>query len=57
MIKAVDHDMSKLRKSLIKNALANYPDAKLDDSDIDFLVKETKSDTEFVKATIKEIKG
>jgi len=57
MIKAVDHDMNKLRKSLIKNALANYPDAKLDDSDIDFLVKETKSDTEFVKATIKEIKG
>lgn len=57
MIKAVDHDMNKLRKSLIKNALANYSDAKLDDSDIDFLVKETKSDTEFVKATIKEIKG
>ena len=57
MIKAVDHDMNKLRKSLIKNALANYPNAKLDDSDIDFLVKETKSDTEFVKATIKEIKG
>ena len=57
MIKVVDHDMNKLRKSLIKNALANYPDAKLDDSDIDFLVKETKSDTEFVKATIKEIKG
>lgn len=57
MIKVVDHDMNKLRKSLIKNALANYPDAKLDDSDIDFLAKETKSDTEFVKATIKEIKG
>ena len=41
----------------LAKALANYPDAKLDDSDIDFLVKETKSDTEFVKATIKEIKG
>jgi len=57
MIKVVDHDVNKLRKSLIKNALSNYPDAKLDDSDIDFLVKETKSDTEFVKVTIKEIKG
>ena len=49
--------MSKLRKSLIKNTLANYPDAKLDDADIDFLAKETKSDNSFVLETIKEIKA
>ncbi len=57
LIKAIDHDMSKLRKSLIKNTLANYPDAKLDDADIDFLAKETKSDNSFVLETIKEIKA
>ncbi len=57
MIKAVDHDMNKLRKSLIKNALANYPDAELNDIDIDFLAKEVKSDNAFVLETIKEIKG
>lgn len=54
-IKAVEHDMQKLRKSLIKNALSNYDISDPSEQDIEFLAIETKSTTEFVKSTISEI--
>lgn len=53
-IKVVDQDMDKLRKSLIKNAIAGgkVPNA----ADLDYLAKETGSDIEFVKAALEELK-
>ena len=52
-IKVVDQDMDKLRKSLIKNAIAGgiVPTAE----DIDYLAKETNSDVEFVKEALEEL--
>lgn len=51
MIKAVDIDLEKTRISLIKNALATYnvKPNEVNDSDIEFLAKETKTNTDFVK--------
>ncbi len=54
LIKAVDMDMSKLRKSLIKTAIESTGKTPTDE-DIEFLAKETKTDVEFVKNTIAEI--
>ncbi len=53
-IKVTDQDMVKLRKSLIKNALAGgiVPT----EEDIEYLAKETNSDVEFVKKALEEIK-
>lgn len=52
LIKAVDFDMDKLRKSLIKNAIAQFPDVVISDSDLEFLAKETKTSVEFVKSAL-----
>ncbi len=54
-IKAKDMDMSKLRKSLIKNAIENTGKTP-DEADIEFLAKETKTDVDFVKAALAELK-
>ena len=55
LIKAKDLDMAKLRKSLIKNAIENTGKTPTPE-DIEFLAKETKSDVDFVKATLAELK-
>lgn len=55
LIKAKDLDMAKLRKSLIKNAIENTGKTPTPE-DIEFLAKETKSDVDFVKATLEELK-
>ncbi len=49
-IKAVDIDLDKVRKSLIKNALVTYDikATEVCDNDIDFLAKETKTDAKYV---------
>lgn len=57
LIRAVDQDVDKLRKSLIKNALANYDVKEPTAEDIEFLAKETKMDTGFVKTVIQEIRA
>ena len=55
LIKAKDLDIAKLRRSLIKNAIENTGKTP-DEADIEFLAKETKSDVDFVKATLAELK-
>ncbi len=51
MIKAQDADLNHMRRSLIKNALANY-DVTPNDADIEFLAEETNTDKEYVKKII-----
>lgn len=50
LIKTVDLDMNKLKKSYIKNAVANVE--KVSVKDIQFLAEDTKASTEFVEAAI-----
>ncbi|WP_425447006.1 2-amino-4-oxopentanoate thiolase subunit OrtB [Dethiothermospora halolimnae] len=54
-IKAVDLDLNKIKRSLIKNCVKKNPDIKFEDSDIEYLVIETKTDEEFVRNTLKEL--
>lgn len=51
LIKAQDASVEGMRKSLIKNALANY-NVVPNDVDIEFLAEETKTDAEYVKNII-----
>lgn len=51
LIKVNDADVIGMRKSLIKNALANY-NVTPTEADFEFLAKETNSNIEFVKNTI-----
>ena len=53
-IQAQDLDMSSLRRSLIKNALGGRAVLPSDD-DLVFLAMETRSDTAFVRDTIKQL--
>jgi len=55
LINAVDLDMVKIRKSLIKNALKNFKVKEVSDQDVEFLVEETNMNEEFVRETIKEL--
>lgn len=55
LIKATDMDMDKLRKSVIKNALATKPIDTLSASDIHFLMQETKSSEAYVKSALDEL--
>lgn len=55
LIQAVDLDMTKIRKSVVKNAVANNNATSVSKADIDFLVAETKMDEQFVKETLKEL--
>lgn len=54
-IKAVELDLDKTRRSLIKNALATYK-VEPTEADIVFLAEETKSTVEYVKAVLAEMK-
>lgn len=56
LIKPKDLDLNKMRKSLIKTALNTYTMDPTDE-DIVFLAEETKTDIEFVKNAITEIKS
>ena len=55
LIKATDMDMDKLRKSVIKNALATKSIDTLSASDIHFLMQETKSTEVYVKSALDEL--
>jgi cysteine synthase len=55
LIKVTDFDLDRMRKSLIKTALKTYNVEKPTEVDIAFLAEETKTDTDFVKNTLKEI--
>lgn len=59
LLKSVDVDMNKIRKSYIKNCILNNKIddvTKLTDDDIEFLAKETKSSREFVIEAIENLK-
>ena len=55
MIKIKDMDMAKLRRSLIKNALEMTGKTPTEE-DNEYLAKETKTDVEFVKNALNELK-
>lgn len=59
LLKCVDVDMDKIRKSCIKNCILNngIDDVnKLSEQDIEFLIEETKSSRDFVMETLKNLK-
>jgi len=53
LIKAVDLDMNKLRKSYIKNAVAKHNNVFKED--IEFLAEDTKTSVKFVKETLENL--
>jgi cysteine synthase len=55
LIKAVDLDMVKIRKSLIKNAVKQAGTTQVSDKDVAFLVEETNATKDFVLETLKEL--
>jgi cysteine synthase len=54
LIKVNDADLVHMRKSLIKNAIANYKVTPTEE-DIEFLALETNADVEFVKSVLAEL--
>lgn len=54
LIKARDLDLTKLRKSLIKNALENTQKTP-NEEDIKYLAEETNTDVDFVKSALSEL--
>jgi len=54
-IKAVDLDMDKLKKSVIKNAVANHTRELLNEEEIAFLMAESKTDRAYVLKTLDEL--
>lgn len=54
MLKAVELDLDKIRKSLIKNAVTTYKVAHVNEQDLQFLIDETHSNADFVKAALTE---
>ena len=54
-VKYKEADITRFRKSLIKKAVQKAGVDKLNDADIEFLVAETKTDTDFVKAALAEL--
>ena len=54
LIKARDLDLGKLRRSLIKNALANTGKTP-NEEDIKYLAEETNTDVDFVKTVLEEL--
>ncbi|WP_432665377.1 2-amino-4-oxopentanoate thiolase subunit OrtB [Wukongibacter baidiensis] len=56
MIKTVDLDLEKIRKSYIKNCLAQNDVSEVSAEDLEFLAADTKSDKEFVEKILNELK-
>lgn len=50
-----DIDLNNIRKSYIRNCIKNYNVNKVTNEDIDFLIKDTNSDEEFVKEVLEEL--
>jgi 2-amino-4-ketopentanoate thiolase beta subunit len=55
MIKIRDFDLNKAKHSYIRNSIANNKVTEVSKDDLDFLVKETKSDEQFVLSVLKEL--
>lgn len=54
LIKVVDQDMGKLRRSYIRNCIENNNTKNISMEDLEFLIKDTKSDKEFVLGVLQE---
>lgn len=54
-IKIRDFDLDKARISYIKNAVTNYKKTEINKNDLEFLVKDTKSDEKFVLSILNEL--
>ena len=54
-IKIRDFDLSKAKASYIKNAINNYGKTEINRNDFDFLIKDAKSDEEFVLSVLTEL--
>lgn len=55
LIKSVDIDLNKIKKSYIKNCIANTKVNEISNDDLEFLVAETKSNDNFVKEVLDEL--
>lgn len=55
LIKAVDLDLIKIKKSVIKNAVSGLTDVVITQEGLDYLAIESKTDTSFVKEALKEL--
>jgi cysteine synthase len=55
IIQAVDLDMDKIRRSVVKNATVSKGVEKINDQDLEFLIAETKTDAKFVKSALDEL--
>lgn len=55
LIKAVDLDMDKMRKSLIKNAVSTKTLEMISEADIQYLIQETKTNKAFVCNTLDDL--
>ena len=54
-IQALDQDINRMRKSLIKNKTKGYPRAAIVPADIAFLAAETKTDERYVETVVNEL--
>ncbi|MGE5631223.1 MAG: 2-amino-4-oxopentanoate thiolase subunit OrtB [Caulobacteraceae bacterium] len=54
-IKVRDFDLNKARTSYIKNCISNYKVNEVTKEDLEFLIKDTKSDESFVKNVLDEL--
>lgn len=55
MIKIKDLDLNKIKKSYIKNCIDRIEATEINEKDLAFLVKDTKSSEEFVKEILKDL--
>lgn len=55
LIKARDYELSKLRRTYIKNCISKNDLSSISTEDLVFLAEDTKSDTAFVKECLKEL--
>ncbi|WFD12377.1 2-amino-4-oxopentanoate thiolase subunit OrtB [Tepidibacter hydrothermalis] len=55
MIKIKDLDLNKIKRSYIKNCIERINLTEINEKDLEFLVKDTKSSYEFVKEILKEL--
>ncbi|MDF2889744.1 MAG: PLP-dependent lyase/thiolase [Clostridia bacterium] len=55
LIKIRDYDLCKAKHSYIRNSVTNNKVTEISKADVEFLVKDTKSDEQFVMNTLKEL--
>ncbi|MCL6559274.1 MAG: PLP-dependent lyase/thiolase, partial [Firmicutes bacterium] len=56
-VRVKDVDLNQLKKSYVKNCLNHYIGAKIRPEDIEFLAEDTKTDEDYIKSIMSEIKA